>query len=96
MKNLKNGGMSCNAGQKMQPCIMGSFSRNCRHNKLCQWSPCLVVCDPDGNGELELADAVYGLNFCFAGTDAPVAPFPECGSATTVDLALGCESSPCE
>jgi polyphosphate glucokinase len=29
----------------------------------------LAACDPDGNGELELADAVYGLNFCFAGTD---------------------------
>ena len=56
--------------------------------------PCLAACDPDGNGELELADAVYGLNFCFQGTDAPVAPFPECGTGT--DSTLGCETSGCE
>jgi hypothetical protein len=56
-------------------------------------APCLVPCDPDGNGQLELADAVYGLYFCFAGTDAPVAPFPECGTGTETDAALGWEAS---
>ena len=57
--------------------------------------PCLAACDPDGSGELELADAVYSLNFCFAGTDAPVVPFPGCGVGTAVDIALGCEASNC-
>ena len=55
---------------------------------------CLAACDPDGNGELELADVVYGLNFCFQGTDSPVAPFPGCGPGT--DAALSCEASACE
>ena len=58
--------------------------------------PCLAACDPDGNGTLELADAVYGLNFCFAGTDAPVAPFPACGVGTEADMAMGCETSNCQ
>ena len=58
--------------------------------------PCLAACDPDGNGELELADAVYGLNFCFKGSDAPVEPFPACGVGTDADQALGCEISACE
>ena len=53
-------------------------------------------CDGDGNGELELADAVYGLNFCFAGTNAPVAPFPACGPGTETNAALGCETSSCQ
>ena len=58
--------------------------------------PCLAACDADGSGELELADAVYGLNFCFEGTAVPVAPFPECGVGTETDVALGCEASACE
>ena len=45
------------------------------------------------NGQLELADAVYGPIFCFKGTDAPVAPFPACGTGTDVDSALGCAAS---
>ena len=58
--------------------------------------PCLAACDPDGNGELDLVDAVYSLNFCFQGTDAPVAPFPSCGAGTETDAALGCETSACQ
>ena len=58
--------------------------------------PCFAACDPDGNDELELTDAVYGLNFCFKGTAAPVAPFPGCGPGTEADTALGCETSNCE
>jgi hypothetical protein len=58
--------------------------------------PCRSACDPDGNGALELADAVSGLNFCFAGAAPPLAPFPECGTSTNADAALGCESSACE
>ena len=57
---------------------------------------CRAACDPNGDGELELADAVYGLNFCFKGTDAPLAPFPVCGPGTKADAALGCETSTCE
>ena len=57
--------------------------------------PCLAACDPDGNGELDLADAVYGLNFCFNGAGAPVAPFPECGPGVRTDTPLACETSNC-
>ena len=58
--------------------------------------PCLAACDPDGNGKLELADAVYSLNFCFTGTEAPVAPFPGCADGTESDSVLGCANSTCE
>lgn len=54
---------------------------------------CLSACDLDGNGGAELTDAVYGLNFCFAGRAPPVAPFPDCGPGTDADLAVGCETS---
>ena len=57
--------------------------------------PCRAACDPDKSGELDLADAVYGLNFCFMGDDPPAAPFPECGPGTETDLALGCEAPVC-
>ena len=58
--------------------------------------PCRAACGPDASGELELAGAVYGLNFCFAGTAAPVAPFLECGVGNEADAGLGCETSNCE
>jgi len=54
---------------------------------------CLSACDLDGNGGAELTDAVYGLNFCFAGRAPPVAPFPDCGPGADADLAVGCETS---
>ena len=55
---------------------------------------CLRACDPDASGDLEIADALYGLSFCFQGTAPPVDPYPECGART--DATLGCESSTCE
>jgi hypothetical protein len=57
--------------------------------------PCLAACDPNGNGELELADAVSGLNFCFKGSAAPAMPFPSCGLGNTnADIASTSEEPP--
>jgi hypothetical protein len=56
--------------------------------------PCVAACDTDGNGETELTDAVYGLDYCFTGTAPPAAPFPGCGPGTKSDVALGCDAAP--
>jgi hypothetical protein len=56
--------------------------------------PCVAACDANGDGETELTDAVYGLDYCFTGTASPPAPFPECGTGTEADAALGCVTTP--
>ena len=57
---------------------------------------CLAACDADGDGALRgtVGDAVYLLSFAFQGGPPPPPPFPECGSATAADLALGCRRPP--
>jgi len=40
----KNGGMSCNTAQEMQPCNTGSCDRDCKLKKWSKWSPCSVAC----------------------------------------------------
>ncbi len=42
---------------------------------------CLAACDPNGDAQLELADAISFLGFLFLDGDAPVPPYPDCGSA---------------
>jgi hypothetical protein len=52
--------------------------------------------DTDGDGTVRgvVTDAIYLLSFNFLGGPPPPAPFPECGSGTPADEALGCEIPP--
>ena len=58
--------------------------------------PCLAACDANGDGDVlgSVSDAVYTLSFNFLGGPLPPEPFPECGSLTVADAALGCASPP--
>ena len=55
--------------------------------------PCLAATDFDGNGRLELGDAVAMLANLATGGAAPAAPFPACGPAAF--STLGCIDSSC-
>ena len=57
--------------------------------------PCLVACDPDSSGTLNVLDAIHGLNFCLVGAAPPGAPFPDCGPADDSDRTLSCATSTC-
>ena len=53
---------------------------------------CLVACDFDGGGILDMSDAIEGFSFNFFGSPDPGAPYPSCGlPATASDILLGCE-----
>ena len=58
---------------------------------------CLAACDANADGEVSgsVTDIIYLLQFLFAGSSAPPAPFPGCGGPRPSDEALGCTESPC-
>ena len=47
--------------------------------------PCRDAADADDNGRVQMADAVYLLNFIFTKGPPPPAPFPGCGTDPTAD-----------
>jgi len=53
--------------------------------------PCLDAADSDDDGELAITDGIFSLNFLFLGLAQPAAPFPACGTDSTID-ALDCAS----
>ena len=56
---------------------------------------CVAACNTDGVGGIELTDAVFGLNFCFAGLLPPPSPRPDCGAGELPDdETLGCAAGP--
>jgi len=57
-------------------------------------SPCRAACDFDGSGAFDVTTAVRLFTFLYSGGPPPAAPFPECGSMTDGDRALGCETLP--
>ncbi len=57
--------------------------------------PCIAALNTNGQGEVNLTDAVYVLNFLFTGGPPPVAPFPDCGPLP-VDETLECAGSKCK
>ncbi|MBI4587156.1 MAG: cellulase family glycosylhydrolase [Planctomycetes bacterium] len=58
-------------------------------------SCCLESADVNGDGEIDLADPVYGLIFLYRGARPPPPPFPGCGAAPGGSGAgLGCENFP--
>ena len=46
---------------------------------------CLDACDPNDDGSINIADAIYQLLNFFGDSPPPVAPFPACGSDPTND-----------
>ena len=55
---------------------------------------CMSAADVNGNGVVEgLIDALYALNAQFAGGPTIPAPFPDCGSSTS--MVLSCDVSAC-
>jgi len=54
---------------------------------------CLDAADADDNGALEITDAIYSLSFLFLGGSVPPAPFPDCGTDSTID-GLDCAAYP--
>jgi len=56
---------------------------------------CDDAADVNDSGDVDIADAVYGLNFLFLGGPPPLAPYPDCGNDPTDDD-LGCDAhEPC-
>jgi hypothetical protein len=59
--------------------------------------PCAVACDANGDGALDLSDAVYTLAFAFQGGPSPPEPYPDCGldpGAGDPSGSLGCARPP--
>ena len=56
--------------------------------------PCLAACDMNADGTVSgnPTDAILILRYSFRGGETPAAPFPNCGSGTEDDAALGCET----
>lgn len=55
---------------------------------------CEAAADSDGNGGVNVADAVYILSYGFAGGPPPPAPFPGCGYGGAPGF-LSCQESSC-
>ena len=55
--------------------------------------PCEDACDVNDDAGVNIADAIFTLQFLFGGGVMPPAPFPDCGSDPTGD-ALGCVTPP--
>ncbi|MEC7776701.1 MAG: hypothetical protein VYC32_11455, partial [Planctomycetota bacterium] len=56
---------------------------------------CQAAADSNGDGGIDITDAIYSLNFLFLGGDALPAP-TQCGtSELESDITLGCENSGC-
>jgi len=53
---------------------------------------CLEACNSNDDGQVDISDAVYQLNFCFLGGTAPPAPADTCGADPTPSVS--CESFP--
>ena len=47
--------------------------------------PCIDGCDANDDGELNLTDALVGLDFLFDDGSAPSAPYPEVGIDPSLD-----------
>ncbi len=48
---------------------------------------CLAACDANGDGDVNIDDAMFNLNYTFIGGPPPPAPFPGCASVGPVDCA---------
>lgn len=55
---------------------------------------CREALDADGSGAIEITDAILLLSHLFLGTEAPPAPYPECGSPEG-GLRLDCQIPQC-
>ena len=55
---------------------------------------CEAAADLDDDGTVSISDALYSLRYLFNRGPAPAAPFPECGSDPTEDLACEIEGCP--
>jgi hypothetical protein len=55
--------------------------------------PCQDAADVDDNGDLNMGDAIFLLQFLFVGGVEVSAPYPSCGVDPTAD-ALDCTSFP--
>ena len=52
----------------------------------------MASADANADGNVDLPDAQFILNYLFLGGPQPKPPFPECDVSTkTSDIALGCE-----
>ena len=49
--------------------------------------------DSDGNGNMDITDGIYLLDFMFLGGPEPPPPFPDCGPDPTIDE-LTCDTFP--
>ena len=57
---------------------------------------CLASANVNGEGDVNIADPVYLLQFLFSGGAGPPEPFPACGpSSLDDDVALGCITPHC-
>jgi hypothetical protein len=54
--------------------------------------PCLEACNSNDDGQVDISDAVYQLNFCFLGGTAPPPPMGACGADPTPSVS--CEAFP--
>jgi regulation of enolase protein 1 (concanavalin A-like superfamily) len=55
---------------------------------------CLAATNINGDGQTNIADAIYLFSSLFLGGPPPVPPFPGCGALTEDDAAFGCETPP--
>ena len=53
-------------------------------------------CNGNNDEELNIADALYVLNFLFARGFAMEPPYPECGPNPELEMGLGCVRSVCD
>ena len=57
---------------------------------------CLRAADADDDGDIDITDAIYGLDFQWFGGEPIPAPYPACG-VDPIDDELTCASfPPCE
>ena len=56
---------------------------------------CPAACDANADHLHDVSDALYLLEFQFAGGSAPVAPFPDCGRDPDMDDLLECRQRVC-
>ena len=52
---------------------------------------CAEACDADDNGDLDMVDAMYIIQYRLLNGPAPAAPFPECG----IEAGADCDASAC-
>ncbi len=54
---------------------------------------CEIAADADGNGVVNVTDAILVLEYLFSSGLPPAAPFPEAGALADYETELGCDTS---